>query len=498
MGKDLRWFIDELKKNGELVEIDEEVHWNLEAAAFSTMSNRVGGPAFLFKKIKGYPEGYNLLGECLAGSWKAPWRRIAIAAGAPKEIWNDPIAIQDELLRRLYSKIKPIIVSEGECQQNVHIGKDVNLFEFPWPYIHYGDGGRYGTWQTWACMDPDSGWVNWAQYRTMIHTKNAMGVDPVVGSHMYMIFTEKWERRGKAMPCACIIGGSPMMFVGATYSAPAGLWEAENIGGLIQAPLELVKCKTVDLYVPADAEIVLEGEIRPGERWDEGPFGEYVGFMEGPRSPKFVFRVHCITHRDNPILPFTVEGTRVNSSQAMSYALASELWRRMRVYHDWPVRGVYITVQVPWNLHIVSTEKPYPGYIHNLVSEYFAEKTSSWWGRLIIVDSEIDPTDVDQVMEDWSLNVHPKRDIHITDENVPTVHHQSFLSVEEKERGYMAHIYYDATDKVGNRRVNFEDAFSEDTKNFVIKNWKNLGFEEELEVKRRDYTLRKSIRDIIE
>jgi UbiD family decarboxylase len=494
---DLRDWINDLKKIGELKEIEGEVDWNLEAAAISCMSNRVNGPAMWFKKIKGYPEGYTLLGEPLAGSWRRPWSRVAYALGMQPDVSFEEFGREE--IRRLYSRIKPVVVSSGECKENILLGKDVNLLKFPWTYTHMEDGGRFGVLQNWVMQDPDTGFVNWGIYRMMIHGKAVAGCRVSGGQDGFFIMT-KWHAQGKACPVAVFIGGDIANIICATYAAPYGTPEAEIAGGLRQAPAELIKCETNDLYVPANAEIVLEGEVRPGEQWDEGPFGEMVGYMEGPRFPTNVFRINCITYRNNPIIPFTVEGTQVNTAQALQSAFGLEMWRNQRIRNRFPVRAIFPTTSCAPGGWITSTEKPYPGYAKQLMSALL-EGRHMGGGRFFLVSAHIDPSDLDEVTESWALDCNPAEDIHVFQDN-PVTTYQAWVSAEEKRNAPALltvqghYLFYDCTEKVDAPKVKFETALSKEAQQFVKERWQALGFEEPLEVKAREYEIREAVRDV--
>lgn len=495
----IREFVSRLREMGELVEVNEEVHWNLEAAAFSTMGCRVGGPVLWFKKVKGYPEGFTLLGEPWAGPVHQVWRRLAIAADATPEI--NPFDLGAELLRRLYAGIKPTIVSTGPCKEEVHLGKEANLLEFPWPYLHHGDGGRYTTTGCWCMEDPEEHWTNWANYRGMIHTKNALGYDPTFGQQGDIIM-RKWHARGEAMPVAYYVGSDAFTFVGAAFRAPWGIWEAELIGGLRQQPLELVRCETNHLYVPADAEIVIEGVIRPGEYWDEGPFGEYPGFIQGPRTPRPVVRVTAISHRKDPILPFCVEGMFANSSKSLGFAFHVEMWRRLRLYMDLPVVACWGSPlgSSTWSNEWIAMEKPTPDVVNRAALAFSGTIPGLY--KAFVVDATVDPSNTEDAMEEFSLNVHPGRDIRKL--NVPAAHaikYEPFLGIEEKRQGLKKIAYFDCTDKTGKPRVNFEQAFPREVQDWVEANWQRLGFEKAPSIskeRRGEYVLRPAFKSIVD
>lgn len=176
ISKDLRQFIEILDKTGDLVRIKQEVHWDLEAGAIARRAYETQGTAVLFEKIKNYPEGYRLFNGATG-----TFRRVAIAMGlSPRTSVKE---IYGEFGHRMERPIKPRIVKEGSCQQEVYTGEEVNVYSLPSPYLHEGDGGRYiGTWDIVVSQDPDTKWTNWGMYRFMVHNHQYLTGDPRAGS----------------------------------------------------------------------------------------------------------------------------------------------------------------------------------------------------------------------------------------------------------------------------------------------------------------------------
>jgi len=412
--KDLREFIDALEKNGELQRIKKEVDWHLEIGAITRRCNEIGAPAPLAEKIKDYPEGYAILGSPLGGSKKKgkkmPFRRIAIALEMDADSMYQDIV--EEYLQRTSTPIKPILVSEGPCQEFVLMGDEVDVLKFPVPMIHEGDGGRYmWTWHAVITKDPDSEWVNWGLYRGMVHTRNKLGGFIIPIQHIGIMYYQKYEAKNQPMPFATAIGGDPTIpFVACGYLA-AGVNEVDIAGALRRQPVELVRCKTNDLLVPAHAEIVLEGEVLPHIRWEEGPFGEYTGFRAGVRHPKPVYKVNCITYRNNPILTMSCMGMPVDDSASTSSIFCGAELTKIFRDNGIPVRGVYFPPEGSPSACIISARMPVANYAHVLASHVWASKPGNFVHQIIIVDDDTDPTDMDKVFHDFVYKCHPDRGI---------------------------------------------------------------------------------------
>ena len=202
--KDNREFIDALKKTNDVVCIKKEVDWELEAGAVTRRSYELSGPAPLFEKVKDYPEGYRIFGGPLG-----TYRRIAVAMGLPAD---SPIKeIYDEYERRQDRLIPPVVVKDGPCKENIMLGDEVDLYRFPAPMCHEGDGGRYiGTWCFSVTKDPESEWANWGMYRYMIADQRALTGNPTPVSHLATIFREKYLPKNLPMPTALVIGADPL------------------------------------------------------------------------------------------------------------------------------------------------------------------------------------------------------------------------------------------------------------------------------------------------
>jgi len=212
------------------------------------------------------------------------------------------LEIINEIVRRFSNPIKPVLVKSGPCKENILKGNEVDLLKLPVPRFRSFDGGRYIGPGIATLPETRIQMDQLGMYRNMLHDSRSIGWLIHPGTHGGTIFYQKYEARGKAMPMALVIGSSPACALASQSAVTPYVDEVDIAGGLNGKPVELVKCETIDLEVPATAEIVLEGEVRPNERRDEGPFGEFTGYRGSEKSPRPVFHVNCITHRNDPIL----------------------------------------------------------------------------------------------------------------------------------------------------------------------------------------------------
>lgn len=471
--KDLREYISKLEKEGELQRIGEEVDWNLEAGAVLRRSAEAHLPAVLLEKIKGYPEGYRLCGGLAAN-----YRRLAITLDLAPD--THPKDIIDEILRRRQVPLKPELVQSGPCKENIHVGDVVDLLKFPVPMIHGGDGGRYiGTWHLTITKDLDSDWVNWGMYRHMLQNKNSIGVFNAHQQHLLNMYTHSYEARNKPMEIAIAIGVEPVLTLAATTSVPHGVSEVDIAGGMRLAPVELVKCETIGLSVPATSEIVIEGEVRPGDRMDEGPFGEFSGYMSGLKQPRPVVRVKAVTHRNNPILTMSCPGIPTDDDFVLTVTKGIEALEPLRA-RGLPVTGVSVFPEGGLKLIVVAVKPIYGNIAEEVAHVVWGSKIGPSTPYLIVVENDVDPFDLGQVVHALSTKCHPYRGI-VRLEHATVTHLTPFLSRRERQFNIGAKAYFDCTWPVDwersdvPKRISLAEAYPAEIQQKVLALWQRYG-----------------------
>jgi 4-hydroxy-3-polyprenylbenzoate decarboxylase len=453
----LRSYLATLAATDDLVTIETPVSWNLEASAITMLANNRDDRIPLFESVTDCAVDARLVGDPYRGSRARPWGRPARALGLPADLDSD--AYYEAVIDRLRDPVAPTTVdaSEAPCKDVVRRGDEADLFALPWPYIHAADGGRYTNLHTMVVPDPDSGWTDWSAHRAMIQDGDHASVLLLAGEQTPNLFYYRYERRDEPMPVALAVGVEPAAQFTTSMWIPTGSDEAAFAGGLKEAPIDLVECETVPLTVPASAELVVEGRILPGERRDEGPFGDYFGYMHGPRRSMPVLEVDAITHRESPIIPFCVEGSGVghslNTSATTEVAcVGPDATLGLRA------AGYDVQKCVPWRftprtVYVVSTAVPRPGYLHELANFIFTT-----WGMLhvdffVFVDADVDPLDTRAVLEALALHADPETDFHqFGAEAMPKVPLNIYQTPEEKgnvdtgtSRSKTAKAYIDAT-----------------------------------------------------
>jgi UbiD family decarboxylase len=407
--KDLRHFIDACQDIGELARITEEVDCDLEVGAITRRAFDLGGPAVLFEKLKGFAPNQHFFVNTFG-----TYRRYALALGL------DPDTPVRDIVNTYYNRIKrpvkPLVVESGPCKENIQKGDEVNIDKFPTPKWNPGDGGRYiGTLCSCVTKDPDTGWVNVGMYRFMIHDKKSTGTLMLPMQHCGYHLS-KYVAKKQAMPVALVIGVDPVISIASAGRYAFNVNEYEMAGALRQEPVELVRCETVDLEVPATAEIVLEGFVDPSTMKPEGPFGEYIGYTASGIQDRPVFNVTCVTHRNDAINTGTLEGKPLVEDHIIM-SLGNAALSKKALIDDLGIPAVKDVFIHPWSpsnhLVVISTYgNPYPGHDKHVASALWGAKVGAGADWVLIVDQDIDPSNFNQVI--WALCTRCKPDRGIT------------------------------------------------------------------------------------
>ncbi len=474
--RDLRQYIQRLEEEGELTQIDAEVDWDLEAGAISRRAiNRRNG-AILFNRIKGYPPGFRLMANLL-GPGRPVHALFSLALGHPKDT---PVS---ELInwvgRKTHESLRPVMVDSAPCKENILKGPDVDLTMFPSPRIHGIDGGRYlGTWHINVTRDPDTGWVNWGMYRHQLLDSRRLAFQAIPTQHGPSIYFQKYEPKGEAMPMAIALGTDPLSSIGAGAGIPAQTNEVDMVGAMQDQPVQLVKCETINLEVPASAEIILEGHVPPYERELEGPFGEFTGYCAGGQVPRPVFHVDCITFRNDPILTMSNMGKPWDELTMLHSVVTSAIMSEELHKQGIPFQGLYCAP--PSLATIVAARPPYAGFIHSVASAVWASKPGLHRPYVFLVGDDVDPTNMEDVFWCLTTRMHPSTGIH--------VHHEApggpmlpFLSKSERRAGRSGRVAIDATFPTDwpsedfPQIMDFENGWPAEVQERVIRRWEEFG-----------------------
>jgi UbiD family decarboxylase len=480
---DLNEWILALEREGELSRVKAKVHWELEIGAIVQEVFNRRGPALLFENIKDHE---NTFCKKLFTASLSSYSRIALALGLSKD--TPPKDLIEVYRKRVKNPIEPVTVDTGPVKENILTGDKVNLFEIPTPKWHHRDGGRFiGTCDGVVSKDPETGWVNIGLYRRQIHDRSHTGLVVVHGQHIWRHWRAYKKLGRKTMPIAVVNGWDPVLPMVACSSQPPGLCEYDIMGAIREKPVELVKCETVDLEVPASAQIVYEGEVSLD--YDtfkmEGPFGEYAGYYERVASKKPVLTVNCITYRNDPIFQGTLEGVPTNEDHMMESINFSALIKNYLDENMIGVTGVNADPSTAWANLFIQIDNSYVGQVFQAASLVWGYDKSNFVGKnIVVVDEDIDIFDLGKVLWAWAYRVNPKRDYHF----FPGLYGSSdpVIPAEEKvgTTNYLGtKVLIDATKWIGQPRSEerFGERFApsaipdEKTMSLVKNRWEEYG-----------------------
>jgi len=431
---DLRDFIRKLEKEGELKRISLEVDPVLEIAEFADRAVKSRGPALLFERPKG-----STIPVFINGYASMRRMELALEVGSVEEIAR---RISEYLEMRmpegLIGKLKmlpklaemgsffPKIIDKGPCQEVIK-RDGFSLFDYPvlqcWPE----DAGRFITLPMVFSRNPDTGKRNCGCYRMQIYDERTAGMHWQTHKQGAEHYRRMLAHGGKdRMEVAVAIGSDPATMYSAILPLPPDLDEMLMAGFIRSSPVEMVKCQTCDLEVPANAEIVLEGYVQLGELRIEGPFGDHTGFYSlADEYP--VFHVTCITQRKEPVYATTIVGPPPMEDYYMGKAVERIFLPLMRLQLpeirdiSMPAEGIF------HNLMLVSMRKSYPGHARKVMSAIWGLGQAMFTKCIVVVDEDVDVQNVCEVAWKVLNNIDPERDIQFTLGPVDSLDHSSRL-----------------------------------------------------------------------
>jgi 4-hydroxy-3-polyprenylbenzoate decarboxylase len=440
---DLRDWIGHLRREGELVEVTAEVDPHLEIAEITDRVTKAGGPALLFTNVRGsrMPLLINQFGTerrmCMAFGVERLddlGRRVTdVLEMQPPEGLVDKVRALGRLKSLADSRPKP--VSRGPCQEVVLDPPSLDPLPVMtcWP----GDGGPFITLPAVITKDPRSGTRNVGMYRVQVFDATTTAMH----WQIHKDAAADWRGMGERMDVAIVLGVDPVTAYTASAPLPKHIDELMLSGFLRGKPVELVRCKTVDLEVPARAEIVIEGYIARGELRDEGPFGDHTGYYT-PKEPFPVVHVTAVTTRRDPIYPSIIVGVPPQEDAWLGRATERLFLPAVRmtmpevVDYDLPIEGAF------HNLCIVAIRKAYPGHARKVMHAIWGTGLLSLTKAIVVVDAGVDVHDYGQVMWQVGANVDPARDVVLADgpldhlDHAPTLQfHGGKLGIDATAKG---------------------------------------------------------------
>jgi UbiD family decarboxylase len=424
MAQDLRSYLDLVKRKrpDELVVVSREIDPAWEITALVVKLEREGRrrPVLLFERVKGtrFPVLTNL---------HASRGRLALALGVP------PDRVLSAYLRAMERPIAPRVVDGGPVKEVVVKGPDVDLGALPQIVHHERDGGVFLTAAISFAKDPTAETWNCAYNRLMVKGRDWTSIHLTLGKHLWE-FHRIAESLGRPLPVAFAVGVHPAVALGALAIGSVDEDERAIMGGLLGEPLELVRCETSDVLVPAHAEMVIEAEILPHERTAEGPFGEFTGYSLGERQREVV-KVKAITHRRDAMFQ-DISVAHLDHLLLSTIPIEANLFRAVRAMVP-SVKAV--RVPAPFTCY-VAIEQRIPGQGKNAIMA--ALGADLYMKRVVVVDHDVDVFDDRQVNWAIATRCQPDRDL-----TVVTHARGSDLDPSTSQDGYTAKWGVDATAK---------------------------------------------------
>jgi UbiD family decarboxylase len=410
---DLRPWLAEAERLGELKTV-RGADWNLELGAISELNVKKDvPPALLFDEIKGYPKGYRVL-TC---STSSPARLSSILRlgtershkGLVEKLRGKPA--QWQAAAKGFNAVE---AKGGAALENVQ--KDVDVLAFPSPLWHELDGGRYiGTGCSVVTRDLDSDWINVGTYRVQVIDKSHVALDMVPGKHG-RIHYEKHKAAGKRFPAVIVCGADPLAYLISGIEVPFGMCEYNYIGAILGQPVAVLKGEKTGLPFPAASEIVLEGHVEPNDERTEGPFGEFHGYYPGKAGVAPVVTVERVYYRKDPILMGSPPAKPPND-----YSYSKAVMRSALLMDALVAAGVP-DVQAVWAheiggarmFNVVSIKQRYAGHARQAGHILSQCGVGAYMSRYsVVVDEDIDPANLQEVMRAVATRTDPAIDIDI-------------------------------------------------------------------------------------
>jgi 2,5-furandicarboxylate decarboxylase 1 len=389
--KDLREFIAYLEDRKELRRIRKPVDTKYEIAAYIRKTSDIKGPALLFENVNGSEI------PVFGGAFATRKRGLLALEASEKEY-------AEKFHHALEHLMPPRKISSGPCKEVVLKSEDADLSRFPIPIFSQNDSGPFITAGLVISKDPESARSNTSIYRLQVHGARRMGVK-AQQLHRQL---RKAEAKGEALPVAIAIGTDPVLMLASQWDAPYGVDELELAGALRGEPVEVVRAETVDLMVPATAEIVIEGYIQPQIREIEGPFGE-VGGYSTPQFPKPVIEVTAITHRKDPIFQAALTGMPTTENHILrQIPMEATYYWELKKRHPGVTAVHFPAAGAILFLVIIAVKQTYLYEARNAIASMFATRRNK---IIIVVDDDVDIYDMEKVMWAVATRSRPEEDV---------------------------------------------------------------------------------------
>ena len=415
---DLREWLSRVEEIGELTRVSQSVDRDEEMSAISYLvAKQQPSPAVLFERPRGFdksPIGARLLWNILGPSVK----RVALTLEEPADTPTVELIlrVKDKLKRRL--RPREVSAKQAPIYENTITGKNIDLNQLPIPRHWPLDGGRYaGTGDAVITRDPDSGYLNIGTYRMMVQGKSQVGLYLSPGKDARLHITRAWQQ-GKPINVAAAWGIDPLFMLVGSQTFPKNVSEYEYAGGIKGQPVPVVRGKTTDLLIPANAELVIEGIIRPNSVKAEGPFGEFPGYYGRPEAGCPLVDIAAVHYRSQPILTNALMADYPSCEQSGFFSVirSAKIWDDLDKLGIPGIHGVYAHPAAAggFGMTVISLEQRHAGHAAQVLALAAQVPGGAYYTKWIIaVDEDVDPTDMDQVIWAMASRCNPIDDIDI-------------------------------------------------------------------------------------
>lgn len=408
----LRQFLRELERDNDLLTITKDVDPHLEVGAIIRKVYETEAKAPLFESFTGYDRGesglFRILGAPVGLSSVAGQRlgRVARSLGLPPTASGRDIIlkINDAKRRPALPSVK---VSTGPVKEYKLFGNQIDLTALPAPLVHKDDGGKFlQSFGMHIVRTPDGKWVNWSITRNMVNDERSL-VGPVIPKQDIGVIFQMWKDRGEDMPWALCFGVPPAAIMVSGMPIPQWTNETEFISAITGKPLEVVQCESNDLWVPANAEMVMEGVVSISETAPEGPMAEYHGLVfPGVAKQCPVFKVNAITHRKDPIVPISVTGRATEESHTLWGVMQAAEVLHICQQAGFPVKMVWNPFESHCLWFVLQVDRSklkdwkteMRDFCVQLGHLVFGSKPGWYIPKLYVVGDDVDPTDLNEVI----------------------------------------------------------------------------------------------------
>lgn len=426
--KDLREFIDKVDGLGQLKRV-EGASWDLELGAISEIAASLRScPMLYFDRIGEYRAGLRVLTNILHTE-----QRLSVALGGSPDLKGiEVVRLWKKALAGISKGYSPVMVADGPVKEHIK-AEDINILDFPIPKWHEGDGGRYIAGATTIMREPEEGWINLGVYRIQVHSGSTLVMMLTPGKNGRIILEKYWAR-GESCPVAISLGHAPSLLLASSVAVPWGKSEYDFAGAINDEPIEVIPGAYTKLPVPSTAELVIEGEVPPIaiESLEEGPFGEATGYYSFEETRQPVVKIKCIMYRNDPII-MGVPPMRPFPGLAQ-FAVDQRLATLWNNLEECGVPGIQGVWRYCYGFTVISLKQAYPGHAKQAALIATGSRATYAERAVVIVDDDIDPTNILEVIWAISTRCDPERGVEIVKEGWSS-NLDPVISSSEKNRG---------------------------------------------------------------